>query len=60
MLEKYKDILSVSDVAEIFGTGKNRIYQLMKDGQLKNLRMGKVWKIPKKAVEQYIKEQCNL
>ena len=33
-------VLSVSEVAEYLGVGKNRVYELLNDGSLKGFRMG--------------------
>lgn len=54
MLNQYSDIMSVSDAAEVLGTGKNRVYKLLKDEEMKGFRIGRVWKIPKQAIVDYI------
>ena len=36
-------VLSVSEVAEYLGVGKNRIYELLNTGKLKGFRMGSAW-----------------
>ena len=47
MFENYKDIMTVSDVAEALGCGKNRVYELLETGKLSGFRLGHVWKINK-------------
>ena len=42
-------VLSVSEVAEYLGVGKNRVYELLNDGSLKGFRMGATWKISRMA-----------
>ncbi len=54
MLEQYKDIMTVNDLTKIFHVGKNRVYKLLEDGDIKAFRIGSVWKISKQAVEDYI------
>lgn len=54
MLEQYQDIMDVYDVAEALCIGKNRVYELLSDGSLKGFRIGRVWKIPKAALREYI------
>ena len=39
--------------------GKNAAYQLLKSGQIKSFRIGRIWKIPKVSIEKYIREQTN-
>ena len=60
MLNDYEDILNVSDVAQILYIGKNRVYELLDNGDLKGFRIGRVWKIPKDAVLEYIFTQSHL
>lgn len=54
MLNNYEDILTVPDVAQILYIGKNRVYELLDNGDLKGFRIGRVWKIPKEALLEYI------
>ncbi|MDD7208453.1 MAG: helix-turn-helix domain-containing protein [Lachnospiraceae bacterium] len=58
--ENSSDILSVSQLAEYLGVGKNRIYELLNNGTIKGFRMGNVWKISREAVNLYIKEASGL
>lgn len=60
MLEQYLDILSVYDAAETLCIGKNRVYELLENKDLKGFRIGRVWKIPKEALKEYILSQSNL
>lgn len=60
MLEQYQDVLSVSDAAEVLFIGKNRVYELLEKKELKGFRIGRVWKIPKEALQEYILTQSNL
>ena len=55
MLEQYNDILSVEELCELLHVGRTRVYQLLQSGELKGFRLGKTWKIPKIAVEEYIR-----
>ncbi|MCD8220624.1 MAG: helix-turn-helix domain-containing protein [Clostridiales bacterium] len=60
MLNDYRDIMTVFDVAEALDIGKNRVYELMEAGELKAFRIGRIWKIPKRSVEMYILDKANL
>ena len=53
-------VLSVSEVAEYLGVGKNRIYELLNTGKLKGFRMGSTWKISRMALENYILNASQL
>ena len=47
-------ILTVSEVADYLGVGKNRVYELLNTGSLKGFRMGSTWKVSRLALENYI------
>ena len=53
-------VLSVSEVAEYLGVGKNRVYELLNDGSLKGFRMGATWKISRMDLENYILNASEL
>lgn len=60
MLNQYEDIMSVTDVSEALFIGMNRTYELLNEGELKGFRIGRVWKIPKESVREYILSQSGL
>ena len=54
-------LLTVEDAANILMVGKNRIYDLLLQGKIKGMRVGKsTWRIPKISIYQYIQEQASL
>ena len=55
MLEGYDDLLTTEEACEALKIGKNALYALLADGSLKAYRNGRVWRIPKAAVEEYIR-----
>lgn len=60
-MEDHLTLLTVDDAAEILMVGKNRIYELLNQGKIKGMRVGKsTWRIPKISIYQYIKEQASL
>lgn len=60
MLEKYDDVISVNELCEILGIGRNRAYELLQTNQIKGFQMGRPWKIPKVSVEKYLKRKSSL
>ena len=54
MLEEYTDILTTEEACEVLRIGYNAIYELLNSGKLKGYRNGRVWRIPKMAVQEYI------
>lgn len=60
MFESYDDILNIYDASEILKVGTTQIYKLVRSGELKSYKEGKDWKIPKIALEHYIRRKINL
>lgn len=60
MLEEYADILTTDEACEALRIGYNAIYELLSSGKLKGYRNGRVWRIPKAAVQEYILTRSNL
>ena len=54
MFNSYPDVLSVKQLCEILDIGKNTAYKLLQSGEIKNIKIGKIYKIPKKEVRRYI------
>ena len=52
-------VMEIDGLCEILGIGKNTAYQLLNDQEIDAFKVGTVWKIPKKSVEEYINRKCN-
>lgn len=59
MLEQYNDILTIEDLCKILKIGRNRAYELLETEKIKGFRLGRPWKIPRIALENYLKEQAG-
>ena len=60
MQENYVEIITIEELCEMLMIGRSTAYKLLNDNEIKAFRIGKVWKISKASVEQYIKERSNL
>ncbi len=60
MLNQYNDILMPEEVCEILFIGKNSLYALLNQGKLKAFRNGRLWRIPKQAVIEYILTESKI
>lgn len=60
MLNEYPDILTTEETCEALRMGYNALYDLLQSGKLKAYRNGRVWRIPKRSVIEYIIEQSKL
>lgn len=54
MFDDYEDLLTIEELCAILLIGKNAAYDLLRHKQIKAFRIGHIWKIPKKSVEEYI------
>lgn len=54
MLDQYSDILTVKETEEILKISKKSVYRLIKSKELLSKKVGKVYRIPKKSVCNYI------
>ena len=60
MFENFDDILTVEEACEALKIGYNAMYELLKAGELKGYRNGRVWRIPKAALVEYIQHNSKL
>ena len=54
MLKDYHDVLTVKELKEILRIGFNKVYDLLRNGDIKSLRVGNKIIIPKTAVIEYL------
>ena len=47
-------VLTPVEVAQLLGIGRNSIYALLRSGSLRSIRGGKLFKIPRAALEEYL------
>ena len=59
MLENWDDFLTVDELCEVLKIGRNAAYTLLNSGELKALRNGRVWRVPKQAVIEYVSRQIR-
>ena len=58
-MAKEQLIMEIDGLCGMLGIGKNTAYQLLNDGEIDAFKVGTVWKIPKKSVEEFIDRKCN-
>lgn len=52
--KEYPDILSVTMVKEILGIQDSKIYQIIRNKEIRAAKIGKDYKIPKKSLIDYL------
>lgn len=59
MFENYDDILNVEEACEALKIGYNAMYEILNTGKLRGYRNGRVWRIPKTALVEYIQSNST-
>ena len=60
MFNDYNDLLTVEEACELLRMGRDSVYKLLNSNKLKGFRNGRIWRIPKQAVIEYIMLSSNL
>lgn len=53
------EIMSAEEVMEFLSVGKNTLYALLIRGEINAFKIGKVWKVPRKSIEEYIENKVR-
>lgn len=59
MFEQYPDILTVEEVCEALRMGYNAVYEILNNGKLKAFKNGRVWRIPRESLMEFILRQAE-
>lgn len=59
MLNKYPDVLTVKEAKEILRIGMNSMYYILQSGELKSIKIGRIYKIKKENVIEYINRKSK-
>lgn len=54
LFSEYDDVLSIEDVMDMLHIGKNTVYSLLRNNEIRNLKIGKRYIIPKQSVINFI------
>lgn len=58
MFDNYPDVLTVVDVKTALCIGKNTVYALIKNKQIKAIKIGNTYRIPKSNLIAYVMQYC--
>ena len=47
-------VLRVEDLAQMLSIGRNTAYELVRSGEIRSIRIGKSYRIPREAIEEYL------
>lgn len=54
MFNDYSDIVTIDELCEMLRIGRNKAYALLRNGDIKAARCGRLWIISKAAVEDFV------
>ena len=54
LLKEYPDVLEVKDLCKVLGISEKTVYGLLRKGAIKHVRIGRLYKVPKKCVYRYL------
>lgn len=54
MFENCSDVLTVDELRVVLQIGKNAAYSLLRSGELKHIRIGSSYRIPKPYLIEYV------
>ena len=57
MLSEYKDVLLPEDLQKILHIGRNTVYKYLADGEIKSIRIGNQYRIPKQYLIDFLYPQ---
>lgn len=63
MFENYPDVVEVDDLRKMLGgISKKLAYRLLSDQEIRSVRVGRTYKIPKTCVIEYLmgEEMCHI
>lgn len=59
MVMANKAVIEIEDLCAALGIGKNTAYSLLTSGEIDAFKIGTVWKIPTKSIDEYINKKCK-
>ncbi len=57
MFESYPDVITVSELCEMLDISKKLAYRLLDSQEIRSVRVGRIFRIPKAAVIDYLTER---
>ena len=60
MQTEYIDLITIDELCDLLMIGRTTAYNLLRSKELKAFKIGKVWKISRASVEEYIRQRSDL
>lgn len=59
MYNQETPLITIETLCEQLMIGRSNAYKLLSSGEIKCFKINRVWKIPQKSVDEYIKTKCD-
>lgn len=56
----YDDMITIDELCEMLSIGRNTAYHLLNTNKIKAFKIGRIWKIPRDAVTEYVLRKSKL
>lgn len=56
----YTKLLEIHEIQQLLGIGRNKVYNLIRSGEIAAFKIGREWKVTENAIDEYIKKQSSL
>lgn len=60
MYNTYPDVVTVKQLCEMLHVGRNTAYALLKSGEIKTVRIGRRYLIPKSCIIHYVHQKLSV
>ena len=57
VIEVQTELLRVEEAAKVLGVGRTKVYELIGRGEMPVVRIGRCVRIPRRALDQWIRDQ---
>ena len=54
IFSNYPDVVSITDLMKMLNIGRNTAYSLLQNGEVKSIKVGKQYRIPKRFIIEYL------
>lgn len=54
LFNTYPDVVSVEEIQQMLRIGKNKVYNLLKNNNIKSIKVGKRYIVPKKYIMDFL------
>ena len=53
-LEDFPDVLTTKQLRQVLNISKEKTYELLKCGEIKSIKIGKIYRIPKRFLNEFL------